>query len=460
MRSATLRHVQHHDELPFRFRTPPGWPSPSDDWVAGHPLVEPVPGWTPVPDVPPAPTGWVFWQTDRRALRAFLPPSARRLVVARAAGAVLAVLGLVAGAVASFRGSVLAFAVLPVIIAGVALVVVAGARLLDLRTATIREINGIVLGDGTPLDTPWDVPGALPFRAADPAASDRRLRRSDGRALALVAGAAALVLVAGVTAAAVPTSRVLVALADQGSAAVQQASPDDGSGGQGAAPGDPSSTPAAPDDGSDADHGDGWEDPQPFVTRDGAVTVAFLGDDDSAEATCGTVGVDTDRGCWSWYATGECDGRLAVTIGFSATEDGPVTRTVHRTVEVDQDDPAAFVETGTEQYAVVEDAACTDARPKSPMGLTRKDVLDPSAAPDGSWPTACDDLGCTGWTITSDQSCADAQAVYRVDEPVGVLDGPHSVAVESPVVAGRPVTIYAAGVLDQDEAQLVQVTCP
>ncbi|MEK6311078.1 MAG: hypothetical protein V4755_10245, partial [Curtobacterium sp.] len=166
--------MQHHDELPFRFRTPPGWPSPSDDWVAGHPLVEPVPGWTPVPDVPPAPTGWVFWQTERRALRAFLPPSARRLVVARAAGAVLAVLGLVAGAVASFRGSVLAFAVLPVIIAGVALVVVAGARLLDLRTATIRQITGIVLGDGAPLDTPWDVPGALPFRAADPAASDRR----------------------------------------------------------------------------------------------------------------------------------------------------------------------------------------------------------------------------------------------------------------------------------------------
>lgn len=449
-----------HDALPFRFRTAPGWPQPSDDWVARHPLVEPAPGWTPAPGTPPAPDGWVFWRTDRRALRAFLPPSARGLVVVRAVGAVLALLGLVAGIVASVAGSVLAFAVLPVLIAGVAMVVVAGARLLDVRAATIRQVTAIVRpdDDDPASDSAWDVPGAAPFRAADRAASDRRLRRSGARALALLSGAAALVLVAGVSAAAVPTSRALVDVADRaGVSAAQQGGQDDGSGTQGTAPDDGSSGQAAPDDGTGTDHGDGWKDPQPFVTRDGAVTIAFLGDDESTEATCGTVG-DADQGCWSWYATGECDGQLAVTIGFSATEDGAETRTVHRTLDVSKATPAAFVETGSEQYAAIEDAACTDTPPRSPMGITDKTALDPGTAA-GTWPVACDDLGCAGWTITSDQSCADAQAVYRVDDPVGILGGPHAVAVESPVVAGRPVTIYVAGVLDQDEAQLEQLTC-
>jgi len=52
--------------LPLEFLQPPEWPTPSADWVAGHLGWEPVAGWTPTPDCPPAPSGWVFWRRNER----------------------------------------------------------------------------------------------------------------------------------------------------------------------------------------------------------------------------------------------------------------------------------------------------------------------------------------------------------------------------------------------------------
>jgi len=37
---------------------------PPAGWVAGHLGWEPDRGWTPTPDCPPAPPGWVFWRRN------------------------------------------------------------------------------------------------------------------------------------------------------------------------------------------------------------------------------------------------------------------------------------------------------------------------------------------------------------------------------------------------------------
>lgn len=53
--------------LPLEFHTPPRWPAPTTDWVAGHLGWQPEPGWTPTPECPPAPAGWVFWHRHEGA---------------------------------------------------------------------------------------------------------------------------------------------------------------------------------------------------------------------------------------------------------------------------------------------------------------------------------------------------------------------------------------------------------
>lgn len=46
---------------PLRFAVPPGWPSPTAEWVVEHQATTFHPKWTPLPGVPPAPVGWKFW---------------------------------------------------------------------------------------------------------------------------------------------------------------------------------------------------------------------------------------------------------------------------------------------------------------------------------------------------------------------------------------------------------------
>ncbi|BDV31254.1 hypothetical protein [Microbacterium terricola] len=47
------------------FRTPPGWPTPTDNWIRANTFWQPPAEWTPLPGLKPAPKGWQFWTTNR-----------------------------------------------------------------------------------------------------------------------------------------------------------------------------------------------------------------------------------------------------------------------------------------------------------------------------------------------------------------------------------------------------------
>lgn len=71
---------------PLRFVAPPGWPEPSDEWVARNQGYRPPAGWLPPgasPErVPAAPATWRFWRPDDEGWRAFRRPFVRSGVVA------------------------------------------------------------------------------------------------------------------------------------------------------------------------------------------------------------------------------------------------------------------------------------------------------------------------------------------------------------------------------------------
>lgn len=106
----------------LRFVPPPGWPSPDEDWTAGHQGWQPRADWVPVAGLPAAPDGWRFWEpnppvwrslTDRPRRRAHL--SAAIAVVALLIGSILTVRGVLDPAA---RGT--AFVVYPLVaLAGV-----------------------------------------------------------------------------------------------------------------------------------------------------------------------------------------------------------------------------------------------------------------------------------------------------------------------------------------------------
>lgn len=47
------------------FRTPPGWPTPTDHWIRANTFWTPPAGWTPLPGLKPAPHDWRFWTTNK-----------------------------------------------------------------------------------------------------------------------------------------------------------------------------------------------------------------------------------------------------------------------------------------------------------------------------------------------------------------------------------------------------------
>lgn len=47
------------------FRTPPGWPTPTDHWIRANTFWQPPAEWTPLPGLKPAPKGWRFWTTNK-----------------------------------------------------------------------------------------------------------------------------------------------------------------------------------------------------------------------------------------------------------------------------------------------------------------------------------------------------------------------------------------------------------
>lgn len=101
-----------YGDLPLEFRRPPGWPTPTRDWVAFHQGWVPPSGWVPLrdnshrcPPAPPAPAGWVFWAKDAIGWPAlaerFTAPIKRSLTIGIAfivGGFMLSFGGIVAGA--------------------------------------------------------------------------------------------------------------------------------------------------------------------------------------------------------------------------------------------------------------------------------------------------------------------------------------------------------------------------
>ena len=47
------------------FRTPPGWPTRTDQWIRANTFWNPPAGWTPLPGLEPAPKDWRFWTTNK-----------------------------------------------------------------------------------------------------------------------------------------------------------------------------------------------------------------------------------------------------------------------------------------------------------------------------------------------------------------------------------------------------------
>ena len=98
------------EHLPLVFHGPPGWPTPTLEWVNPHLGWQPPPGWVPVPGCPHSPPRWTFWSRNDAAWRRMARPSLRRARWNLYAGVVLCVLfagytvfGMVEGTQPSWR---------------------------------------------------------------------------------------------------------------------------------------------------------------------------------------------------------------------------------------------------------------------------------------------------------------------------------------------------------------------
>jgi hypothetical protein len=479
--------VQHETTPPFRFRTPPGWPTPSAEWVELHQAAEPAPGWTPAPGIPPAPTDWSFWSPEPRSFRGFLPPFARRLRVAQWIGLVVSLVALAAVVIVGAVGGPAVFGLAP-LVAGLAVLVVSSSRQADLASrtaASIRDDAAVwrrtelpararaaypALDDAAAVAAweaaAWGTDAARPFAAAAGAAGAATahahahahtpvpvhphphpqatpLRRRSRAVTGITAGAAAFALVLGATAALAPVVRTV----------------QEHSAGSTLARGEQDDTGPAPDATTPGDTGsDGaTTDEAPWTSVDGTITASFISDEDTWQATCGAT--DFADGCWAFQIEGECDGPAVVSVGFSATEDGDDMRTDTRTVLLTSGTPLVLTEQGSEDWGGIRDITCS-AAPKSPVALTRTELDSDDEDADGSWPDGCVDWGCAGWEITPAADCPSATVQFSVDEEAADLPDPHDLVVTTALHAGQPVDVWAAGAWSSDDdATLAQVTC-
>lgn len=468
--------MQHETTPPFRFRTPPGWPTPSAEWVELHQAAEPAPGWTPAPGISPAPEDWRFWSPERRSFRGFLPPLARRLRVAQWIGLVVSLVALAVVLVVGAVGGPAVFGLAP-LVAGLAVFVVSSSRLADLASRTAASIcDDAAAWRRTELPArarvaypeldddravaaweaaAWGTETVRPFASAhahvpahpqaQPAPSSS-LRRHTRAAMGITAGAAAFALVLGASAALAPVVRTVqehsagstLAQGEQDGTGPDDTAPDD------TTPGDTGSDGAAPDE-------------EPWTSDDGTITASFISDEDTWQATCGAT--DFADGCWAFQIEGECDGPAVVTVGFSATEDGDDVRTDTRTVLLTSGTPLVLTEQGSEDWGGIRDVTCF-AAPKSPVALTRTELDSDDEDADGSWPDGCVDWGCAGWEITPTADCPSATVQFSVDEEAADLPDPHDLVVTTALHAGQPVDVWAAGAWSSDDdATLAQVTC-
>ncbi|SBN62365.1 hypothetical protein GA0004736_1266 [Curtobacterium sp. 9128] len=393
---------------PFRFRTPPGWPTPSTEWVAAHQLAEPGPGFSPGPGIPPAPSGWRFWRADRRAFRAAMPTRRRRIELLGVAGLVLLVLGIVGVVVLTAADVPAVFAVAP-IAAGGALYVVSCVRWWDLATDTARSIAATA--------------GVWGSTSVSAPAARAGFGRSARVATGITAAIAAAALVVGASAGVAP----VVTDAGQSLAGVV-----------GSARGD------LPED---------EELAAPYTSDDGQIDITQVSDD-AWDATCAATPGDSN--CWSWEVDALTDCDLSVTIGFADTALGDDTRTVTRAVHVSAGRPLYIAELGDEDYSGIDTASCLgDVPHRVDVDQTPADDFAYEEQPDG-----CDLTGCIGWTLRPGEDCADASVQFLVTDEWRDVPDPHDLVIGAPLQSSVPVTVFAGGVESfAGDATITQITC-
>lgn len=440
-------HLVHDQTPPLRFRTPPGWPTPSPEWVELYQGAEPAAGWSPAADVPPAPAGWLFWALTR-SMRRRLPRSG---TVVLNVGAAATVASAVAVAVLTVLGLPAVFA-LPTLVAGAALWVVGVVRRGDAVIDAVAEVRAWAAErraaelparaaqahPGATADEAlgawdaeaWSIPAARAFTEGAPS---RALPRALHTVAGFTAGAAALVLLGGSLVAAVPA-------VDSVGQELSAASSTDGSG------------PSAddPSGGDDA--------PQPgWASDDGSIKTYWLAADDEWEATCDmTPGTTT---CDPWEITSDHSCTAIVTVGFfaSADDDQP-SRVEERTVSLTKGVPLVLVENYDEEASDIGDVTCATGGETDGDRVTATQHEDTTVA-DADVPDGCDEEDCVAFAVTPSADCAAAAVQFTVDAAVGSLTKPHDVAVVTPLHAGKATDVFVGGTEHASDVHAGAVTC-
>ncbi|WP_137766537.1 hypothetical protein [Curtobacterium sp. SGAir0471] len=425
----------------LRFRTPPGWPTPSAAWTDLYEGAEPAAGWTPADGLPPAPAGWVFWVPTRELRRS----AARGATVAMVVGAAVTLASfLVLGVLWAADGpAVLALAPL---IAGVAFWVVGVSRHDDAVVAAagrVRDRSAARRASGLPApaaaahsDTnqaaalaawsaeAWSVPSARPFVEGPPS---RVVRRAQRVLLSVTAGVAAVLLVAGTSMSLLP---LVPAVQDVAAAAFGSADP--GFGG--------------PDDAQVPE----WS------SDDGHTNVTWLAGDDEWEGTCAATPGDANCDAYEIDTDESCT--AVVTVGFFAGEDDEQpSRVEERTVTLTADVPLVLVENYDEAVSDVGDVSCvTDGGADSDrVSATQRaeDHVDADA------PEGCDDAHCVAFAVTAPADCAAAAVQFRVAAAIGTVHAPHDLAVVTALRAGKATDVFVGGTRDASDVVADGVTC-
>lgn len=437
-------HYSHFvpDSTPsLRFRTPPGWPTPSAAWVDLYQGAEPAAGWTPADDLPPAPAGWVFWVPTRPLRRSV----SRGTTAVTVVGAAVALASFLVLAVlwATDGPAVLALAPL---IAGVALWVVGASRHGDGVVAAVGRVRdrsaarraqalsgpGAAAhadpGQGSALAAwsaeAWSVPSARPFVEGPPS---RVVLRAQRVLLSVTAGVAAAVLVAGTSMSLLP---LVPAVEDVAAATFGSADP--GFGG--------------PDDAQVPE----WS------SDDGHTNVTWLAGDDEWEGTCdSTPGatncdayeIDTDESCTA-----------VVTVGFFAGEDDEQpSRVEERTVTLTADVPLVLVENYDEAVSDVGDVSCVTDGGADTDRVTATQRAEDHV--DADAPEGCDEAHCVAFAVTAPADCAAAAVQFRVAAAIGTVDAPHDLAVVTALRAGTATDVFVGGTRDASDVVAGGVTC-
>ena len=410
----------------LRFRTPPGWPTPSAAWVDQYEGAEPAAGWTPADGLPPAPAGWTFWAPTRALHRSV----ARGATVALVVGAAVTLASfLVVGVLWAVDGpAVLALAPL---IAGVALWVVGASRHADgvvAELGRIRDRSAARRASGPPAEADaadaWSVPAARPFVEGPPSRFVARVQRV---LVSVTAGVAAAVLVAGTSMSLLP---LVPAVEDVAAAAFGSADP--GFGG--------------PDDAQVPE----WS------SDDGHTDVTWLAGDDEWEGTCDSTPGDANCDAYEIDTDESCT--AVVTVGFFAGEDDEEpSRVEERTVALTADVPLVLVENYDEAFSDVGDVSCvTDGGADTDrVSATQQaeDHLDADA------PAGCDEEDCVAFAVTVPADCAAAAVQFRVSASIGTVDSPHDLAVVTALRAGKASDVFVGGTHRASDVVANGVTC-